>query len=267
LAVARTGEPEALVKAAMDAIGGMSRFVPKDSWVIIKPNICVAYHSYEYAATTNPWVVGTLVQLCFEAGAKRVQVLDFPFGGTPQDAYRISGIGEQVEAAGGEMVLMSSFKFKPTPIENALSLKQTEIYEDALNADVLINVPIAKTHGMATLTLGMKNMMGLISNRGEIHWDFGNRLTDLSKTIKPDLTVIDAVRILTANGPTGGNLDDVKKLDTVIVSPDIVAADSYGATLFGLKPEDLDYVRVGTDTGLGRSDLASLNIREVSAGG
>lgn len=267
LVVARNGEPEQLVRAAMDAIGGMARFVPAGSRVIIKPNICVAYNSYEYAATTNPWVVGALVKLCMEAGAAKVQVMDFPFGGSAPDAYRITGIGEQVELAGGEMVQMSSFKFKTTKIENALSLKKTSIYEDALTTDVLIDVPIAKNHGMATLTLGMKNLMGLIEDRGAIHMDFGKRLTDLARTIRPTLTVIDAVRILTANGPTGGNLDDVRQMDTVIVSPDIVAADSYASTLFGLQPLDLDYVRVGSEQGLGKlhTDLAS--VQEISVGG
>jgi uncharacterized protein (DUF362 family) len=266
LVVARTGEPEQLVRAAMDVIGGMSRFVPQGSRVIIKPNICVAYNTYEYAATTNPWVVGALVKLCLEAGASKVQVMDFPFGGSAADAYQISGIGEQVELAGGEMVQMSSFKFKQTKIENALSLKKTNIYEDALTTDVLIDVPIAKNHGMATLTLGMKNLMGLIEDRGAIHADFGKRLTDLAGVIRPDLTVIDAVRILTANGPTGGSLEDVRQLDTVIVSPDIVAADSFAATLFGLAPLDLDYVRVGAGQGLGKlyTDLTSM--QEITVG-
>lgn len=251
----------------MDTLGGMGRFVPKGSRVIIKPNICVAYHSYEYAATTNPWVVGALVKLCMEAGAGRVQVMDYPFGGSARDAYKASGIGEQVEAVGGEMVQMSGFKYKTFTIENALSLQKTDIYEDALQADVLINVPIAKDHGMATLTMGMKNLMGLIKNRPEIHRDFGNRLTDLARTIRPTLTVIDAVRILTDHGPSGGNLDDVRQMDTVIVSQDIVAADSYGATLFGMQPDDLDYIRVGAETGLGKSDLQKLNIQELTVGG
>lgn len=266
LAVARTGEPEALTRAALDALGGMSRFVPKGSKVIVKPNICVAYHTYEYAATTNPWVVGAIVKMCLEAGARTVQVMDYPFGGTAKAAYAKSGIAEQVEAAGGEMVQMSPIKFNEHTIDNALSLTRSFLYDDALTTDVLIDVPIAKNHGMATLTMGMKNLMGLIMTREEIHWDFGNRLTDLARTFHPALTVIDAVRILTANGPTGGNLADVKKLDTVIASADIVAADSYGATLFGMKPEDLDYIRVGTESGLGRSDLANMNIKEITVG-
>lgn len=263
LVVARKGQPEALVRAAIDSLGGMARFVPNNGWVIVKPNICIDYHSYEYASTTNPWVVGALVKMCFEAGAAKVQVMDSPFGGTAANAYKNSGIAEQVELNGGEMVQMSSFMFKEINIPNALSLNSVEIFEDVFKADALINVPIAKHHGMATLTLGMKNLMGLITNRGAIHMDFGNRLTDLAMTIRPTLTVIDAVRILLRSGPTGGDLDDVQQMDTVIASPDIVAADAYAASLFGLLPDDLEYVVVGNQAGLGEKDLSKIEIKEL----
>jgi len=266
LVVARGGQPDAIVRAAINALGGMQRFVPHGANVIIKPNICVAYHTYEYAATTNPWVVGALVKLCLEAGAGSVKVMDSPFGGTPTDAYKISGIQDQVTAAGGQMEFMRAIKYVTINIPNAVNLTSTDIYDDILKADVLINVPIAKTHDLAGLTLGMKNLMGVIKDRGRLHIDLGNCLTDLNSRVHSTLTVIDAVRILTRNGPTGGNLADVKELDTVIASPDIVAADSYGATLFGMKPEDLDYVKVATARGLGRSDLNNLKIEEIPVG-
>ncbi len=266
LVVARSGEPEAMVRRAIAALGGMERFVPRDASVIIKPNICVAYHSYEYAATTNPWVVGAVVKLCFEAGARSVRVMDNPFGGTAEEAYEISGIAEQVKAAGGEMVVMSRMKFMPTDIPNAKTLKQTAIYDDILKADVVIDVPIAKDHGLARLTLGMKNLMGTIKDREAIHGALGQNLADLAGHIRPQLTVIDAVRMLMANGPTGGNLNDVKQINTIVASPDIVAADSYAATLFGMQPEELMYITAGAAAGLGRSDLKNLRIEEINVG-
>ena len=268
VAVTRGGDdPAVLVQRALAALGGMTRFVPAGASVLIKPNICVDYHTYEYAATTNPWVVGALVRLAFDAGAGRVSVLDYGFGGSPTSAYVRSGIEEQVLAAGGEMLPLTRLQFLPTDLPQGLDLKSAEIHEAALNADVFINVPIAKTHGLARLTLGMKNLMGVILDRQAIHRNIGQRLADLTSRIRPALTVIDAVRILTANGPTGGNLDDVRKIDTVIASPDIVAADAYGATLFGLQPGDLDYITAGTAMGLGRSDLAALRIEEIAVGG
>jgi hypothetical protein len=157
LVVARNGEPEELVRRAISALGGMQRFVAPGAKVIIKPNISVAYHTYEYAATTNPWVVGGLVKLCLEAGAKQVQVMDYPFGGTIEEAYSKSGISDQVKLAGGEMVGMPRFKFVKTEIPAGLNLKKVDIFDDVLKADVFINVPIAKHHSLARLTMGMKN--------------------------------------------------------------------------------------------------------------
>jgi uncharacterized protein (DUF362 family) len=264
LAVVRNGEPEELVRRALAALGGMERFVRRGDDVIVKPNICVGYHTYEYAATTNPWVVGAVVRLCLEAGARRVRVLDQPFASGPEEAYRRSGIEEQVRAAGGQMEIMGSFKFVSTEIPQGVDIKKWDMYEDALKADVLIDVPIAKHHSLARLTLGMKNLMGLIRNRSGMHSDIGQRLADITSRFRPALTIVDAVRILTANGPTGGNLNDVKTLNALIASPDIVAADSYAATLFGLKPADLAYVRAGTTMGLGRSDLDNLRIEEIT---
>jgi uncharacterized protein (DUF362 family) len=162
---------------------------------------------------------------------------------------------------------MSNFKFVTTEITQGVDLRWCDIYDDVLKADVLINVPVAKQHSLARLTLGMKNLMGVIRDRPAMHQNLGQRLADLNSRVRPKLTVVDAVRILVTNGPTGGNLDDVKKLDTVIASPDIVAADSYAATLFGLKPDDLAYVSAGTAMGLGRSDLGSLKIEEITVGG
>ena len=268
LVVARGGDnPEELVKRTLTALGGIERFVKPGNNVIIKPNMCVAYHTYEYAATTNPWVVAALVKLCLGAGAKSVRVMDFPFGGTAEQAYAITGIGDQVKAAGGAMELMTSRKFLKTDIPQGRDIKSWMIYDEILNADVLINVPIAKHHSLARLTLGMKNMMGTVQNRESIHGNMGQRLADLAGRIKPALTIIDAVRILMANGPTGGNLNDVKKLDTLIASTDIVAADTYAAGLFGVKPEQLAYIGAGVKSGVGRSDLANMKIEEIAVSG
>jgi uncharacterized protein (DUF362 family) len=264
LVVARNGDPEIMVRRAVAALGGMEKFVSQGQSVIVKPNICVASHTYQYAATTNPWVVGALVKLAFEAGARSVKVMDFPFGGTAAEAYVKSGIKEQVEAAGGEMMAMSGFKYVATQIPSGVFLKQTDVFDEILNTDVLIDVPIAKQHSMARLTLGMKNMMGVVRNRSALHRNLGQAIADLNTLVRPKLTVIDAVRILMANGPTGGNLNDVKQIDTIVASADIVAADSYAASFFGMQPDDLEYIKIGAAMGLGRSDLTNLKIEEFS---
>jgi uncharacterized protein (DUF362 family) len=268
LAVARGGDdPEALVRNAIDAIGGMARFVPAGAYVLIKPNVCTSNHTYLDAATTNPWVVGALVKMCFEAGAGRVRVFDYPFNGDNPRNYQTSGIADQVLAAGGELETLDWSKFIPTSLPTAQSLSSAAFYSEVINADVVIDVPIAKHHGSAGLTLGMKNLMGVVSDRGAIHGDLQRRITDLADYVRPELTVIDAVRILVANGPISDSRGDVRILNTVIASPDIVAADAYATRLFGWSnPNRLLYVKYGAERGLGRSDLENLNIQEITVG-
>jgi uncharacterized protein (DUF362 family) len=264
LSVARGADAAEITRRAMAALGGIERFVKPGHDVIIKPNICVDYHPPEYAATTNPTVVATLVSLCLGAGAQRVRVLDMPLGGTPQSAYAVTGIGDAVQAAGGEMEVMSRVKFLKTAIPAGRDITEWEVYQDALKADVLIDVPIAKHHSLARLTLGAKNLLGLVSKPSGIHRNLGQRVADLASLFRPTVTVVDAVRILVAHGPTGGSLNDVKQTNTVIASHDLVAADAYAATLFGLAGADIAYIKAGADMGLGTMDLKSINIEELS---
>jgi uncharacterized protein (DUF362 family) len=266
IAVVKNGEPEELVRKAIDTLGGIKRFVKKGDNVIIKPNIGPAIRTYEYAATTNPWVVATVAKLCLEAGAGRVRVMDKPFGGTAESGFAISGIKEQVEKAGGEIEIMSKFKFISTEIPLGKDIKKWDIYEDILKADVLINIPIAKHHSGSRLTLGMKNLMGTIPNAQLFHMNLHQRIADLATRVRPTLTIVDAVRILVANGPTGGDLKDVRKLDTIIAGTDIVAVDSYSTSLFGLKPDDIPNIKMAVSAGLGTSDLSLLNIKELTLG-
>ena len=264
VAVARGNSPTAMVQAVVKSLGGIERFVKKGDDVIVKPNICVAYHTPEYAATTNPEVVSALVTLCLGAGAKRVRVMDLPFGGTAEQAYARSGIGEAVRAAGGQMELMAQTKYRATAIPGGVDIKTWPVYSDALDASVIINVPIAKQHGMARLTLGMKNLMGLVQNRNQFHFNLGQRIADLTSLLHPRLTIVDAVRILMNHGPSGGSLDDVKMTNTIIASQDIVAADAYATTLFGLNGDDIPAIRAGAQMGLGTMDLKSIKVEEIN---
>ncbi len=264
LVAVHNGEPAQLVRQAIAAMGGMEKFVPKGADVIIKPNVCVDNRTYEWAATTNPWVVGELVRMSYEAGASHVRVMDQTWKRGMTEAYLISGITEQVEAAGGEMVWMPLEKFIPTELPLGKDLKSLDIYEDILNADVWINVPVAKHHMDAKLTLAMKNLMGLIADRPIIHENFGQRIADMASAFKPILNVMDAVRVMMDNGPMGYALSDVKKMDTLIVSQDMVAIDAYTTRLFDMKPEDLDYVVCAAEMGLGRMDVENLRIEEIN---
>jgi uncharacterized protein (DUF362 family) len=266
MAVARGSDPAEMVRQALKVMGGMEAFIKKGAKVIIKPNICVAYTTPESAFTSNPFVVGALVKLCIEAGAGSVKVMDFPFSGTAANAYARSGIEAEVKKAGGEMVQMAGYKFVPTKLAQGKDLKNIGIYDDILKADAIINVPIPKHHSLAGLTLSMKNLLGVIDDRENIHINFGQRLPDLASQIKPVLNVVDAVRILMNNGPASGTAADVKMLNTIVVTPDIVAADAYAAGFFGKKPEDLKYVVNGAAMKLGRMDVNNLKIQEIKVG-
>jgi uncharacterized protein (DUF362 family) len=248
------------------AIGGIERFVKSGDDVIVKPNICVDYRTYEYGATTNPIVVATLVKLCLAAGARRVRVMDTPFGGGPESAYARSGIADAVEAAGGVMEVMNRAKFRKTPIPEGRDIKRWPVYQDVLTADVLIDVPIAKHHSLARLSLAGKNLLGVVSDPEMIHANLGQRVADLVSLIRPTLTVVDAVRTLMTHGPTGGNLSDVRLTNAVIASHDIVAADAYAATLFELSGEDIAYVNAAAEMSLGTLDLQSVRLEEIAVG-
>jgi len=264
LSVVHGENPAEMTRRAIAAIGGIERFVPNGANVIVKPNICTDYYPYEYGATTNPEVVAAIVQLCNGAGAKRVRVMDNPFGGTALNAYKRSGIEDAVIAAGGEMEVMNNNKFRKNAIPDGFDIKEWIFYQDILDADVVINVPIAKDHGTTRLTLGCKNMMGTILNRGQIHANIYQRIADLTSRVKPALTVVDGIRTLMRGGPTGGNLDDVKMSNTIIASADFVAADSQAATLFELTAADIGYIPAAAAMGLGTMELESIKVEEFS---
>ncbi len=263
LAVAKGPDPARITRAAVEALGGMGRFVNKGELVIVKPNMAWD-RTPEFASNSNPSVVAEVVKMCMEAGARRVRVFDR----TVNDArrcYRQSGIMEAARAEGAEVVQMDQRRYKKVAIPGGIALKHWKFYSEVLEADALINVPVAKHHSLAGLTMGMKNWMGVIGGRRSlIHQKIDNSLVDLARVIKPRLTVLDAVRILVANGPQGGSLDDVKRMDTVIAGPDQVAVDSFGATLFGMKASDLGYLRVAAREGMGVTDLNSLKIERIS---
>jgi uncharacterized protein (DUF362 family) len=221
IAVVTGSDPAKITLAAVNALGGIKQFVSRGDIVVVKPNIGWN-RAPEFAANTNPFVVGAVVRMCFEAGAGRVKVFDNPCDNAVS-SYMASGIAAEAKRCGAEVIYMEDRKFIEVDIKGT-TLKKWPIYKDAIEADRIINVPVAKDHGISKLTLSMKNMMGVMGGRrGKLHRKMGENLVDMARFMKPSLTVLDAVRILTANGPTGGSLKDVRRLDTVIAGTDMVA--------------------------------------------
>ncbi len=254
----RTGkEIPTLVREALAALGGMGRFVRPGETVVVKPNIGWD-RTVELAANTHPAVVRAVVEHCLEAGAKKVLVFDRS-ANDPRRCYVQSGIQEAVESLRSERVSMEHLDrraFLDLDIKGGRELTRWSFYKPALEAERFINLPIAKHHSISTVTLGMKNVMGVIGgNRGMLHRNIADALADINSVVRSDLTLVDATRILVANGPQGGRPEDVRVLDTLIASPDIVAADAYAATLFGHRPEAIPTIVAGAARGLGTMDL------------
>jgi uncharacterized protein (DUF362 family) len=254
----------ALVRKTIDLLGGMTTFVNSGDRVVIKPNIGWDRRP-EQAATTHPLVVVTLIELALDAGAAEVAVFDYTCN-EKRRCYNSSGMTEAIASLDESRVKLSHIdkrKFVPVKIARGKALKQWQIYQDALQADCYINVPVAKHHGLSRLTLGLKNSMGVIGgNRGRLHHNLGQNLADLATVIKPSLTVVDATRILLDNGPQGGSLEDVKILDTLLASTDPVAADALATTLFGLQPGDIASTVAAHEMGLGQMDPARMRLLE-----
>lgn len=257
LAVRKGRDIPLLVRETISALGGMEHYVKPGEVVVIKPNIGWD-RTVDLAANTHPEVVKTLVQLCLEAGVKQVRIFDRTCN-DERRCYTQSGIRSAVESIKSDRVsleYMDRREYREMKINGGKAFDRWEFYMPAIEADRLINVPIAKHHSISRLTLGMKNLMGVIGgNRGRLHHQIAESLADIASVIQVDLTVIDATRILVANGPQGGRVEDVRNTETLIASPDMVAADAYATTLFGLKPEDVSTIVAAAQRGLGVMDL------------
>lgn len=259
VAVAEGSDYPAITRRAIAALGGMKKFVKPGDVVVVKPNMGWD-RAPELGANTHPQVVKAVVEECLAAGARKVKVFD----NTCNDArrcYANSGIETALKGLKNvECKQIEPERFRKVAI-NGQFLKEWELYDEALSANVYINLPAAKHHGLSKLTLGLKNIMGIMGGtRGYIHRNLDVALADLNAHFKSHLTLIDATRILTAHGPQGGNIADVKVLNKVIASTDVVAADAFATTLFGLKPSDIPVTVAAHKRGLGEMDLAKIRV-------
>jgi len=260
LAAVEGESPYLITKEAVAALGGMKRFVGKGDKIIIKPNIGWD-RTPEMAACTNPDVVKALVELAHEAGAKKVTVID----NTTNQAKRCyvrSGILDAARAAGADMPYVDETRVKKTALKGEW-LKEWDILIDVLEADKIINVPIAKHHSLCRLTMGMKNWLGALGGaRNQLHQNLDRAMVDLAAYFKPSLTVLDAYRILVRNGPQGGRVSDTKLVKTVVAGIDPVAVDSMGATFFDIRPQELLYLRLAQERGLGKFELEKVRVEK-----
>ena len=252
-------DPRKALRAALEILGTMKNFISQGDRVLVKPNMSWD-RAPEQAANTNPELVSEVVKMCFEAGAKSVKVLDRTCNNATR-CYDRSGIAQAARDAGAEVNFVSESRFEEVPIPQGKFLTSWPIYKEAIKADRIVNVPVLKHHSMAVLTMGMKNMMGFLGgDRGQIHREFPAKIVDIGTVLRPALTILDATRVLTKNGPQGGSLDDVMKYDTIVAGTDVVAVDSVGASLVGKEARELPYLLLASERGLGEHDLGKIRI-------
>ena len=251
-----------MVGDTIQALGGMKKFVNPGEVVVVKPNMAWD-RPPEMAANANPAVVRQVVELCLEAGAKQVKVLDYTCDDA-RKAYAASGIQAAVEGIKDPRAVMQFVDergFVEVQIEKARALKKWSFYKDILEADRFINIPVAKQHSEARLTMCLKNMMGAIGPwRGRIHVGLHQNIADMNLILRPDLHVLDATRILLRNGPKGGRIEDVAVKNLVFAGTDPVALDALGTELFGMKPADIGYITRSHQAGRGEMDLSKIKI-------
>lgn len=262
IAVAKNDtDPTTLTAKALAAIGGMARFVSRGDIVVVKPNIGWDRGPI-HAANTNPHVVAAVVKAAYDAGAKRVVVTDVPCN-EPNRCFQRSGIWKAAHELGADVVLPAEHRFRTMRLRGEI-LDEWPIFAPLVDADKIINVPVAKHHNLAKFTGAMKNWYGLLGGRrNRLHQSIDMSIADLAAFVRPTLTVVDATRVLVRNGPQGGNIDDTREMNTVIASVDQVAADAYACTLIGQKPENIAYLRMGQERGLGRLDWTTLRMKEA----
>ncbi len=263
LVAVRGAEPAPMFDAAMDALGGMAAFVPRGSRVLVKPNIGWDVPP-ERAGNTHPALVGRVIELCLAAGAKEVSVFDHTCDNWRR-CYTNSGIEAAVKNAGGKMVSGDSKGYyKTVSIPQGQRLTEAQVHTALLDADVFINAPVLKHHSSSMVTIGMKNLMGVVWDRWYWHRnELHQCIADFASFRKPDLTVVDAYNVMKRNGPRGVSVGDVVSMKAQVVSTDLVAADAAGAKLFGANPEDIRHIRIASEMNLGQMNLKKLSINRI----
>lgn len=247
------------VNKAIDLLGGIERFIKPGETVLIKPNVAFASPAM-LGATTHPDLIAAVARLCYDRGrAKQVLVTDNPIN-DPASCFTLTGIAGAANAAGAKIIMPKSILFKPATLAGAKLLKNWPVlFGPFKNVDKLIGIAVVKDHHRSGASMAMKNWYGLLGGRRSIfHQDINTIIAELAMMVKPTLVILDGTEVMTTNGPTGGSLSDLKRADTMIVSCDQVAADSFGCLLLGLMPSDLPYLAKADKAGTGTTDYESL---------
>jgi uncharacterized protein (DUF362 family) len=258
------GEAVAMFERAIKEMGGMKKYIKAGQVVLVKPNIGWDAPP-ERAANTNPLLVGKIVEHCIAAGAKKVIVFDNTCDEWTR-CYKNSGIEAAAKQAGAEVVTGKEEKmYREVTIPKGKVLKSAKVHEAYLDSDVIINVPVLKNHGGATMSLSMKNLMGVVWDRGFWHRsDLHQCIADFASFKKQDLIVIDGFNVMKRNGPRGVSVDDVINMKYQLITSDMVAADTAAVKVFGIEPSAVKHIGLAEQLGVGTTKLENLNIQRIT---
>lgn len=262
LVALRGGGTAEMFERGMRSLGGIGRFVKPGQTVLVKPNMSWDVPA-DYAANTPPELVAALVRHCRDAGASRVVVMDHSIEFW-ENSREQSGIGDAIKSSGAIYAPAEKEGYYQSTALGGATLKDAKIHEAVLECDVLISVPVLKHHGGAGVSISAKNLMGCVWDRRTYHANgLQQCIADFLHARKPDLNVVDASRVITRNGPRGGSPDDVVDMRSMIISPDIVAADTAASMLLGRKQGEIEHIRLAAKAGFGEMDLSKLRIERI----
>lgn len=268
LGIARGTRVDAMVRAAVDAIGGIGRFVQRGDVVVIKPNVAFE-RAAQLGATSSPEVVDALVRLVREAGAEEVRVADNPIE-SPEACFARSGVRKASLAAGASVYLPTPGDFETLHVPGAKWIEHWPFFwRPFAGATKVIGVAPVKDHNLCRASMTSKNWYGLLGGRrNQFHQDIHGIITDLMRMMKPTFVLLDGNRVLYRSGPTGGSLADVKEGRTVVAATDGLAADAFGwEELLERKGEPLPaYFAQIQAAGLGNPDWRAQPFKEVQVG-
>ena len=267
LVLARGDAREATLRA-LAALGGMERFVKPGQVVVVKPNASFPKPA-RVGATTNPEVLTAVLEACFRAEARRVLVIDHTMS-RPEHCFEVNGTAAAVAAfPRAKLVSLDREEvYRPVDVPQGKALHRTDVPAALQKADVFVNLPTAKSHTATGVSLGLKNLMGLVWDRRCFHQDMDlhQGIADLATVLVPQLTVLDATILLKTGGPTGPG--ETEAFGGVVAGVDPVAVDAYGVTLSSwdgqlYRPREIAYLRYAAEHGLGTLDLDALRIADL----
>ncbi len=265
VAVARGTDILANLQGALKALGGLEQFIKRGDRVVLKPNAAFD-RTPAQAANCSPELVGEVTRLCLKAGARSVTMAENTLF-DPGRCMQTSGIGPAVRKAGGKIHLPKKESGYTEALLNGLVLDSWPVMKIFWKADKVINLPTAKHHRLARVSLGMKNWMGAIGGkRRKWHQKLDRTVTDMAAALQPTLTILDASRLLMRHGPTGGRLSDVKRGDTLIAGWDQVAVDMQALPLLGATLTEVRQIGEAGRRGVGKLRLMDSELVELKTG-